>query len=130
MQYMVSFKKPGDDEAQAFSKAAQLIDLFRAIDPNMSSSYIAAFLAVARKPGLGPTEYAKDLGTIQPIASRILQEIGQKSRYDGREPLKLVDNQLSATSLRNKEYFLTPRGQLLYKQVLAVMEGTKRGAKK
>jgi hypothetical protein len=57
----------------------------------LAAAPLAAFLTVARHPGLGPTGYAKLLGTIQPIMSRILLEIGRKARAR-EEGLGLVDN--------------------------------------
>ena len=105
-------------EAIALDRLAAVIDAFRLVDPKMPSSYISAFLAVARKPGFGPTEYAKITGTIQPIMSRILLEIGPRSR-DGSGPgMQLVDRQIDEVSLRNHRYYLTPKGKQLQSQVL------------
>ena len=86
----------------------------------MPSSYMSAFLAVAMNPGAGPTDLARVMGTIQPIASRVLQEIGQRARH-GDEPLQLVDQRISPHSGRNREYFLTTKGELLKRRILEIM---------
>ena len=104
-------------ERDALGTAASLINAFRAIDPRMPSSYMSAFLAVAMNPGEGPTQYARAMGTIQPIASRILQEIGQRARH-GDEPLQLVDQRLSTQDARQRQYFLTTKGELLKRRIL------------
>jgi DNA-binding MarR family transcriptional regulator len=91
------------------------------VEPRMPSSYMEAFLVVALKPGYGPTEYAKELGTIQPIASRILLEIGAQPR-GGTEGLGLVDRRVSDESLRNQEYYLTPKGKELLRKIAAALD--------
>jgi hypothetical protein len=83
----------------------------------MPSSYIDAFLLVALKPGASPTDYARDLGTIQPIASRILLELGNHPRARDHE-LALVDRVQSPTSLVKQEYFLSPKGYRLMNELI------------
>jgi DNA-binding MarR family transcriptional regulator len=114
------FHELNDEDAKTFRKLQRAIEAFRSLDPRMPSSYIAAFLAVVLEPGKGPTEYAQDLGTIQPIMSRVLLEIGTKARMRD-EGLQLVDRQVSDVSLRNQEYFLTPKGRQLMNQLLRAL---------
>ena len=108
-------------ERRAADRAFRMVKAFREVDSKMPSSYLAAFLAVALKPGYGPTEYAKELGTIQPIASRILLEIGAQPR-GGMQGLGLVDRRASAESLRNQEYYLTPKGRALLRKIAAALD--------
>lgn len=111
------FEKPQGEQATRLDKLSHIVDVFRLISPRMTASYMSGFLAVARNPGCGPTEYAKMLGTIQPIASRILLELGSHSRNEGKEGLGLVDRVVSPTSLRNQQYFLTPKGRKLLHEI-------------
>lgn len=112
--------EPSEVELKALRRAKRMIELFRTLEPRMPSSYIDAFLTVALKPGLGPTEYARELHTLQPIASRILMEIGNYAR-ERENALGLVDRQLSSTSAAKHEYFLTPDGRRLMAQVVDIM---------
>jgi DNA-binding MarR family transcriptional regulator len=113
--------EPDERERKAALRAFRVVDAFREVEPRMPSSYMAAFLAVAMKPGYGPTEYAKDLGTIQPIMSRILLEIGEHPRA-GSEGLGLVDRRVSSESLRNQEYYVTPKGRTLLRNIATALE--------
>jgi hypothetical protein len=73
-----------DNQRKALRRVRRIVELFRNIEPRIPSSYMDAFLSVALKPGGGPTDYARDLGTSQPLASRVLLEIGMlKSRNQG-----------------------------------------------
>ena|SRR5215204_5236996 len=111
----------GNEYKAAALFAFRVVSAFRKVDPKMPTSYMAALLAVAMKPGHGPTEYAKDLGTIQPIMSRILLEIGVPVR-EGAQGLGLVDRRVSAESLRNQEYYLTQKGKALLREIAAALE--------
>jgi hypothetical protein len=71
------FEPPAENDAKELEKIAKIIDAFRHVDSKIPSSYMAAFLRVALEPGRGPTEYAQKLNTRQPIASRILLEMGK-----------------------------------------------------
>lgn len=113
--------KLSEAEAKALIKARRLVEAFRKVDHKIPASYIAAYLAVALEPSKGPTHYAKVLGTIQPIASRMLLEIGPKARHKD-EPLGLVDKDVSPHSLRDHEYFLTLRGKALMQEIIEIME--------
>lgn len=104
-------------ETQALIRLAWIIDRFRELNSKMPSSYIAAFLAVAIKPGFGPSQYAKDLGTIQPIASRLLLEIGPKAREREGPGMGLVTRKISPENGREVEYTLTPEGARLARQI-------------
>lgn len=115
------FEPPEGKDAVTIEKLSRVIDHFRLVDSKMPTSYVAAFLAVTMKPGNGPTEYARMCGTIQPIISRILLEIGPKARRGEGLGLGLVDRVVHETSLRNQRYFLTAKGKHLLASVLRTM---------
>lgn len=115
------FAPPGDEEAATLDLGIDLINCFREVDPKMPSSYMAMFMAVAREPGMGPTHYAQRIGTIQPIASRILLEIGIKAR-ERQQPLGLVDRTSGSEDLRSQAYYLTTKGRLLERKIHAAVK--------
>lgn len=114
------FEQPTEHEAARLEAMLRAIGAMRSLEPNMPTSYMTAFLAVALKPGQSVSDYARECGTIQPIMSRILLEIGKKSR-NGGPGLELVDSKPSAESLRTHEVFLTPKGKQLQRQILMAM---------
>jgi DNA-binding MarR family transcriptional regulator len=88
----------------------------------MPVSYIQFFLMVARDPGKGATEYGRKLGVQQAVASRILLEIGQKSRgLSGG--FGLVESSVDPIDLRLKRYHLTLKGRELAERVITRMKG-------
>lgn len=115
------YQAPDEDDIRKAMRFYQAVNAFRTIDPKIPSSYVAAFMAVAMKPGQGPTEYAKMLGTIQPIASRVLLEIGIKAR-EREKALGLVDRVADPNNLRQQMYYLTPKGKALFRQVMDILE--------
>jgi hypothetical protein len=117
----VRFEPLEGADATAVEKLSRAIDHFRLVDPKMPTSYVSAFLSVAMRPGEGPTEYARMMGTIQPIVSRILLEIGPKARRGNGPGLGLVDRVVHESSLRNQRYFLTAKGRHLLSNVLRTM---------
>lgn len=127
MQKDQRFAAPDEEDAARLETGLEIVNAFREIDPKMPSSYMAMFLAVAKEPGRGPTHYAETLGTIQPMASRILLEIGIKAR-ERAEPLGLVDR-AQGEDLRSQAYFLTPKGRILERKLLNVLRRAARTAK-
>ncbi len=98
------------------------VGAFRALQPGIPTSYVDMFLAVALRPGLGPSEYASMVGTIQPMASRTLMEIGGHSRVRDT-PLHLVSSQPHPESRRQVQYLLTPKGYALAHRVGWMLKG-------
>ena len=107
---------------QSLRRLRIAVEEFRRIYPAMPTAYLDAFLAVALKPGLGPTEYAKMLGSTQPIMSRLLLEIGEQSR-EREEPLHLVVSRRHPENRRQICYFLTSKGYALALRIGLMIEG-------
>lgn len=91
----------------------------RRLGSRLTANQIAAFLAVAEKPGLGPTEYAMGLGLLQPTASRLLLDVGPKQRNGAG--YHLVDRQGDPESLRQIRYYLTPEGHELAEKLASIV---------
>jgi DNA-binding MarR family transcriptional regulator len=115
------FQAPDDGDLKTLNKLYRVIEEFRKEQPAMPTSYISAFLQVAMKPGEGPTDYAKALGTIQPVMSRYLSEIGIKAR-EREEPLHWVDREEDLQNLRKKRFFLTAKGRGLMHRIIKILE--------
>ncbi len=114
------FAPPSADDAATLRRLVALIDAFRQIEPSMPTSYIAGFLAVATEPGMGATFYARKLGVIVPVASRILLEMGKKTRTGGPGH-ELVDSVQATDDLRQWNFYVTPRGRKLLDRCIALM---------
>jgi DNA-binding MarR family transcriptional regulator len=112
------------EDAEKVEALIRVIDIFREYDTTFPASYIAAFLLVAMKPGKGSSEYARDLGLAQAVTSRLMLEIGQKSRT-GEEGLGLLDSSPDGQDLRVRRVFLTNKGRGLLRRVLAAMKKLK-----
>ncbi len=113
---METQKLSADDSIKAI-KLARAIDHFRDVDAAFPVSYIAALLAVAREPGLTGSDYAGRLDIAQPVLSRILLEIGPKSRH-GRPGLKWITSVSDPDDLPRKRIYLTPLGQEVVRDAL------------
>lgn len=116
------FHKLDEADLKAVRIAVRIIEEFRDIESRMPTSYAHMFLAVARAPGAGPTEYAKAINTIQPVASRLLLALGPKHK-NHPDGLELVDRQTSPDSMAKQEYYLTDEGFKLARKIVRAING-------
>jgi DNA-binding MarR family transcriptional regulator len=88
------------------------LEPFFRIRGTMPASAIQAFLLVAEKEGASVGEYAKRAGIPATTMSRHLLDIGPQTRnhQDGAGLIQRVSNDLN---LRERLYFLTPKGRAL-----------------
>lgn len=119
------FREPPLGDIRRLEHAMELTTIFRVIDPRLPVSYLQAFLAVARAPGLSTSQYAEMCGTTQPVMSRMLLEMGDKSRMRD-EGLQLVDYDRDRGDLRKTRYFLTDKGKELFKRFTALYKRYER----
>lgn len=118
----IRFEPPAKDDAKELEKIAKIIDAFRHVDSKIPSSYMAAFLRVALDPGQGPTTYAQQLNTRQPIASRILLEMGKIDEARERSgEIGLVNRMTAPDNLRSQNYFLTHKGRMLMNKLIKII---------
>ncbi|SDR09013.1 hypothetical protein SAMN05519103_00699 [Rhizobiales bacterium GAS113] len=75
-----------------------------------SVGHARSLLAVALEPGAGSADYAKRVGSLQPVISRHLLELGIKARTGG-PGLGLIDRQSDPADLRNHRNYLTSNGK-------------------
>jgi DNA-binding MarR family transcriptional regulator len=112
------FAKPTDEDAAVLRRLDAVLSNFQSHGIN-AISHVRALLQVALDPGVGPAEYARKLGTLQPVASRLLLDISTETSQ-GKTGLGLVDRDTDPMSLRNRRTFLTPKGR----QVVNSVSGT------
>ena len=106
----------------ALRKADRLLSEFRSsIDPNIPAQMLQTFMAVAMNEGKSLTEIADLVSANMSTASRHLLELGERNRR--LEPgYNLVARTPDPMNLRQNAYTLTPKGKLLVKNVLKIME--------
>jgi len=112
-------------DTHALMRLAWALSRFREVYPKATLRQASAFLAVAVTPGYGPTEYAKALGTVQPVASRWLLDLGSNGRE--HEGLGLLERRVDPENLRQVQYTLTPDGDVLARSIAQAVRG-KAGA--
>ncbi len=103
-------------------RSAAALRAIRDLDPELPSSKVALLLEVARSPGLGPSEYARRLGSTQAVISRSLRDLGEINRL--HEPgLGLVYAVIDKMDSRHKPHYLTPKGEDLIGEYLIHLRG-------
>lgn len=114
------FTPPDEETAQTLRAAIAFIEVFRELHDAMPASYIAAFLSVALGPGQRVTDYAQGTGRLRPVASRNLNEMGQKSRR-GRPGHQLLDSVKDPEDGRAVNYYLTPKGKQVVERAIKAL---------
>lgn len=114
------FSQPDEETARILRAMIEITSAFRELSPTIPVAYMEAFLVVCLKPGGGSTDYMKDMGTIQPIMSRMLLTLGNKER---RKPAdesgyKLVETSPDPLDMRRNRTFLTAKGKTLLNRVV------------
>mgnify|MGYP001235187786 CR=1 FL=1 len=109
------------NEREALQRLEMVIrDLRTAIDPNVPSQVIQAFLVVAQNEGQPLTEYARLLGTNLSTASRQFLDLGERNRRMEKGYM-LLDRHVDPANLRVIRYFLTAKGRLLLRSLIEAM---------
>lgn len=89
-----------------------------AIEPNVPSQVMQAFLIVARTEGQTLTAYAHELGTSISTASRHFLDLGERNRKLEKGHM-LIDRRVDPGNLRVNRYYLTAKGRLLVQALIA-----------
>ena len=102
-------------------KARDMLDILLTLNHKMPVIYARSFLEITLSPGKGPTSYGHSVGISQPNMSRVLLELGAKSRHR-EDGLKLVDKFPSLDNAREQEYHLTLKGLKLMFDIVRTIE--------
>ena len=106
------------NEREALQRLEVVIRHLRtAIDPNVPSQVIQAFLVVAQNEGQPLNEYARLLGSNLSTASRQFLDLGERNRRMEKGYM-LLDRHVDPANLRVNRYFLTAKGQLLLRSLV------------
>ncbi|WP_292632631.1 MULTISPECIES: hypothetical protein [unclassified Novosphingobium] len=97
-------------------------ELRTAIDPNVPTQVVHAFLMVAQDEGQTLSTYAHQLGTNISTASRHFLDLGDQNRKLEKGYM-LIDRKADPRNLRINRYFLTTKGRLLIKSLVDIREG-------
>lgn len=97
-----------------------LRELRTAIDPNVPTQVIQAFVVVAQNEGQTLSAYAAQIGTNVSTASRHFLDLGERNRKMEKGYM-LIDRRVDPSNLRINRYFLTTRGRLLLKSLIDTM---------
>ncbi|MAM34011.1 MAG: MarR family transcriptional regulator [Micavibrio sp.] len=97
-----------------------LIKIFRRIDSEFPIQYMLCLVEIAKTEGISLTELAE---RTQMSLSTVSRVVGALSNYrSNNQPYKLVSMKVSKTERRRKELSLTPKGQKLIKELIAVLD--------
>ena len=106
---------------RALNKLGIVLTTFRSINPTMSVQLAHTLLLVAQNPGASVTDLSKASGFPLATMSRNLLDLGPRNRK--REPgLGLVQTTIDEMELRKKQVNLSPKGELLIKQLIDILK--------
>ena len=106
---------------RVLNKIGIMLTTLRGISPTMSVQVAHTFLLVAQRQGESLTDLSKGSGFPLSTVSRNLLDLGARNRK--REPgLGLVMTTVDDFELRKKKVSLTPKGQMLIKQLTDIMK--------
>jgi hypothetical protein len=111
------FSAPDPEDFTQISRLQDVIGAFRPLSGAFPASYMICLLAVSKEPGFGVTHYASKLGMLQAVVSRILLELGNRTRK-GSEGLGLVDSVRDPQDYRVYRYYLTAKGRGFVKHLI------------
>jgi DNA-binding MarR family transcriptional regulator len=119
---MIQAVKPSSDELRALANMLAAIDPFVKLNGRLPLRCVQAYLLVAYHEGLPVGDYAKMARIPQSTMSRTLLDIGDSDRYGG-EGHGLVLGRDNPNNRREKEYFLSPKGRALMRNITAKIAG-------
>jgi DNA-binding MarR family transcriptional regulator len=110
----------GNGEA-ALRRTQAVLNQFQVFNPTMPIQMAASFLQVALNEGKSLRELCELSDTAQSTMSRHLLDLGERNRRLG-PGLGLVIGKTDPVELRKKQFYLTPKGRVLLRSILALME--------
>lgn len=117
---MATSDKAGQDARITVHRALQVLEVFRAIDPDMQMGTAVSFLMIADGDtpdgGISITELSKAGGFALSSASRYVQALGAMDRHR-RPGFELVSDHVDPMERRRKILKLTPKGKRVINQI-------------
>ena len=113
------------EELNAAWTALRVLDVFRAVDPEMPIGEAVSLLIVGKSDGISLTGLKKEGGFALSSASRYAQILGFKGGR-GRKPGKeLITSRQNRLDDRRKVLELSPKGVALVAQLRQVLRGSR-----
>jgi DNA-binding MarR family transcriptional regulator len=109
-------------EEKRARRLLKVIDEFRKLDPDMQMPMAASFLLVALNEGISRTDVMDRLGVAGSTATRNLMGLMEQGRL-GRPGHGLVDQKVNPEERRWRMHYLTPKGRLVLRSMLALLDG-------
>jgi DNA-binding MarR family transcriptional regulator len=106
--------------SKSIDRLLEIIGAFREIDHRhrgITTEAIAAFLLVARNPGIGLSKIAETLGVAESTATRNVFLLS-RFREPGLHGLDLVVSDINPENRREKVVHLTPKGEILARKLI------------
>jgi len=114
------------DTKLALSKALQILEIFRTIDPDMPMGEAVSFLMIAngetKESGISITELSKLGDFALSSASRYVQALGEMDRHR-RPGHELVSDQVDPMERRRKVLRTTSKGRRIVNQIRSTLNG-------
>lgn len=108
----------------ALSKALQILEVFRAIDPDMLMGEAVSFLMIAQgetpEGGISVTDLSNKGGFALSSASRYVQSLGKMDRHR-RPGFEIVSDEVDPMERRKKILRCTPKGRRIVTQLRNAM---------
>lgn len=114
--------KLSQKEERRARRLLKIIEEFRKLDPDMQMPMAASFLLVALNEGISRTEVMQHLGVAGSTATRNLMGLMEKGRL-GRPGHGLVDQEVNPDERRWRMHYLSPKGRLVLRSMLALLDG-------
>ena len=102
-------------------KAANLIEAFRGVSPELPSQMAAAFLIICRNEGCSVKDVGDRLGLAKSSASRNISALSEVHRK-GTPGFNLVETYDDPMDRRVKKINLTQKGKALRNRIIELME--------
>jgi DNA-binding MarR family transcriptional regulator len=101
-----------DDDKRLLAGLAEVLDQFEALRPNMPLHQVKMLLRLALDEGRSQRSYSEKWEYPPSTVSRAMLDLGKRTRK-GEEGLGLVDERVSAHSLREHEVYLSTKGRTM-----------------
>jgi DNA-binding MarR family transcriptional regulator len=110
----------GTKETQMLTRLSQILEKVREEDPQIPVPHVLALLVVASRPGVSQKELGHQLGLSKSASHRVFAKLSPEG-VEGRPGLGWLIYRPGADA-REREAFLTPKGDRLLASVRSIME--------
>lgn len=106
-----------EDEKRFIKKFISVLEEFTERRENIPVHHVAMLMELALDEGKSQKYYSNKWGTPPATVSRIMLDFGKRLRH-GEPGMGLIDERISAHSLREHEVYLSDEGKALLRKVI------------